>query len=71
MTAKGYLLQYQKPIMLLDDVMSELDKKRREYILTKIQDCQIIITCTDIENFELLNKYKLFEVDNGKIKEVI
>jgi DNA replication and repair protein RecF len=43
----------EKPIMLLDDVMSELDKNRREYILTKIQDCQIIITCTDIEDIEL------------------
>ena len=46
--------------MLLDDVMSELDKNRREYILTKIQDCQIIITCTDIEDIKLDNKTKTY-----------
>lgn len=50
----------EKPIMLLDDVMSELDKNRREYILTKIQDCQIIITCTDIEDIKLDDKTKTY-----------
>jgi len=50
----------EKPIMLLDDVMSELDKNRREYILTKIQDCQIIITCTDIEDIKLEENTKTY-----------
>ena len=50
----------EKPIMLLDDVMSELDKNRREYILTKIQDCQIIITCTDIEDIKLEENTKIY-----------
>jgi len=50
----------EKPIMLLDDVMSELDKKRREYILTKIKDCQILITCTDIEDIELDENTKTY-----------
>lgn len=52
----------EKPIMLLDDVMSELDKNRREYILTQIKDCQIIITCTDIENVDFGKQYKTYHI---------
>ena len=52
----------EKPIMLLDDVMSELDKSRREYILTKIQDCQIVITCTDIEDIKLEENTKVYMI---------
>ena len=54
----------EKPIMLLDDVMSELDKNRREYILTQIQDCQIIITCTDIDDIKIKNDTKTFLIKN-------
>lgn len=56
----------EKPIMLLDDVMSELDKNRREYILTKIQDCQIIITCTDIEDIKLDENTKTYLIKQLK-----
>jgi len=56
----------EKPIMLLDDVMSELDKSRREYILTKIQDCQIVITCTDIEDIKLEEKTKTYLIKQLK-----
>lgn len=59
------------PILLLDDVTSELDKNRISKLLDNLDKHQTIITCTDIENFELLSEYKLFEVENGNIKEVI
>lgn len=55
----------EKPILLLDDFMSELDKSRREYLLNNIIDNQIIITCTD--KFNLKNNVKFFKVENGKV----
>ncbi len=54
------------PILLLDDFMSELDEKRRESLLTRIQDTQVIITCT--EKFKLENiESKVYNVIQGKI----
>lgn len=41
----------EMPVLLLDDVLSELDESRREYILSNINDAQVIITCTDTDNF--------------------
>lgn len=54
------------PILLLDDFMSELDEKRRNNLLENINNNQIIITCTDKNNFENV-KSKLYKVSNGKI----
>ena len=53
------------PILLLDDFMSELDEKRRRSFLEKINDTQVIITCTD--KMEIKNS-KIFFIENGKIK---
>ncbi len=54
------------PILLLDDFMSELDEKRRKNFLEKIENKQVIITCTDkIENIN--NEFKLFKVKKGVI----
>ena len=53
------------PILLLDDFMSELDEKRRRSFLEKINDTQVIITCTD--KMEIKNS-KMFFIENGKIK---
>ena len=51
----------EKPILLLDDVMAELDIDRRNYILNKIKECQVIITCTDIDDIqEDVKKIKLY-----------
>ena len=54
------------PILLLDDFMSELDEKRRKHLLEKIEDIQVIITCTDkimLEN----KKYLIYNVKDGKV----
>jgi len=39
----------QKPVLLLDDIFSELDKKNRAVVLKIIDGCQVIITSTGVE----------------------
>ncbi len=56
------------PVLLLDDIMSELDKKRRSFILNHIRDMQILITCTDVEGFDLGENTRLFHVEKGKVE---
>ncbi len=58
----------EKPVTLLDDVMSELDKHRQNYILNHIKDRQVFITCCDETNFENLEKGKVFYIENGQVK---
>ena len=58
----------ENPILLLDDFMSELDKNRINNFLEKIQDTQVIITCT--EKIKLENKKVLiYNVKNGITKK--
>ena len=59
----------ENPIALLDDVMSELDKKRQDYILNHIKDLQIFITCCDKETVLRLKKGKTFHIANGALSE--
>lgn len=57
------------PILLLDDFMSELDKKRRNNFLKNINNTQILITCTD--RFTIDNKMcKTYNVNQGIVKKV-
>ena len=44
----------KNPVLLLDDVFSELDRKRQTHLLESIKDCQTIITTTDSGNLEEL-----------------
>lgn len=57
------------PILLLDDVLSELDRKRQNYLMDSIHDIQAIITCTGIEEFvgSRLTLDKIFRVEQGEI----
>ena len=57
------------PVLLLDDVLSELDFSRKRYVLSTIGDIQTIITCTGIEDlYEYLDdKSKVFKVKDGEI----
>ena len=60
------------PILLLDDVLSELDKYRQNNLLDYIKDkTQTFITSTDINeiNIKKINNYKVFTIENGTIKE--
>jgi len=57
------------PILLLDDVLSELDSNRQNYLLNSIGDIQTIITCTGLEEF-VNNRFEIdrvFKVSNGTV----
>ena len=57
------------PVLLLDDVLSELDFNRKKYILSTIKNIQTIITCTGISDIceYLDNESKIFKVQEGDI----
>jgi DNA replication and repair protein RecF len=57
------------PVLLLDDVMSELDVNRREYLVENIKNIQTFITCTDENEFikDIDNKSFFIKVENGII----
>lgn len=57
----------EPPVLLLDDVMSELDKKRQDYILNHIGGWQVFITCCDPSVFSSLESGFVFHVSGGKI----
>ncbi len=59
----------ERPVLLLDDIMSELDKKRQGFILNHIGDMQIFITCTDVDGFAFSDTPRLFSVENGRVTE--
>lgn len=57
------------PILLLDDILSELDITNKERLIDMISpDIQTIITSTDIEGMKLKTKYRLFELKKGKVQ---
>lgn len=60
------------PVLLLDDVLSELDTTRQKYILNSIRDIQTIITCTGASDIgEFLKENSLvYEVENGFVKRI-
>lgn len=55
----------QQPIALLDDVMSELDPGRQNYILNHIDNRQVFITCCDPSNIKNLVGGKVFKMHDG------
>ena len=57
----------KEPIALLDDVMSELDEKRQDYILNHIKNRQVFITCCDKETILRLKEGKTFHIEKGKL----
>lgn len=57
------------PVLLLDDVLSELDSNRQNFLLNSIGNIQTIITCTGLEEF-VNNRFeinKVFKVTNGTV----
>ena len=58
--------------MLLDDVLSELDRNRQTYLLNSLEGIQTIITCTGLEEFinNRFNVDKIYKVVEGKIEQV-
>ena len=60
---------HDTPVLLLDDVLSELDKHRQNYLLDSIHDIQTLITCTGVEDFvnHCFSINKVFHVQNGQV----
>ena len=57
------------PVLLLDDVLSELDSNRQNYLLNSIGNIQTIISCTGLDEF-INNRFeinKIFKVTNGTV----
>lgn len=57
------------PILLLDDVLSELDSKRQNHLLNNIHEIQTIITCTGLDEF-IENRFeinKIYRIVNGTV----
>ncbi len=58
------------PVLLLDDVLSELDSSRQNYLLNSIGDIQTIITCTGLDEF-INNRFKInriYKVTGGSVQ---
>lgn len=57
----------ETPVALLDDVMSELDEKRQDYVLNHINDRQVFLTCCDPSQVLRLGGGKSFLIKDGEI----
>lgn len=63
-------LNGEPPVILLDDVMSELDNARRSYILNHLSGKQVFITCCDEGYFRALKEGRIFQMKGGKLTHV-
>lgn len=57
----------EPPIVLLDDVMSELDRERQDYLLNHLQGQQVFITCCSPETVSLMETGMRFRVEDGAV----
>ena len=55
------------PVMLLDDVLSELDPRRQEYVLNRISGGQVFITCCENDRLDALLKGRVFHIRGGEV----
>ena len=59
----------EQPVILLDDVLSELDYKRQDYLLNELSDKQVFITCCESEIMTKLKEENkaLFYINSGRV----
>ena len=57
----------EEPVILLDDVMSELDTARQDYILNHIKNRQVFITCCDPASILRMSEGKTFNIKDGRL----
>ncbi len=57
------------PVLLLDDVLSELDSNRQQFLLNSIGQIQTVITCTGLDEFvnSQFAVHKTFQIQNGTV----
>ena len=58
----------EEPVLLLDDVLSELDQSRQDFVLNQIVTGQVFITCCEPGRFTRLGK--TIEIQNGKVNNL-
>lgn len=56
---------HDTPVLLLDDVLSELDSSRQNYLLNSIHDIQTLITCTGLDEF-ISNRFTINRIFRWK-----
>lgn len=67
----SYAVGGEKPVMLLDDVLSELDGDRRAFVLGALSDRQIIVTSCEPSPFDgVAGKIELLNVEDGKVGRI-
>ena len=59
----------ETPVVLLDDVMSELDAGRRDYLLNHLENQQVFVTCCDEDSFRGLKSGKRFLIQSGELMD--
>ena len=59
------------PILLLDDVLSELDPKRQEFVLNRIAGGQVFITCCEDDRLPEMLGGKVLHVKNGAVQSEV
>ena len=61
----------ERPVLLLDDVFSELDAERQARLLEVVSDCQTFVTCTHLEEFVKAGamRMQVYRVSNGRVVE--
>ncbi len=57
------------PVLLLDDVLSELDRRRQEFVLQRITGGQVFITCCEELGLERLGAGRAFRIQGGRLAE--
>lgn len=62
----------ENPVLLLDDVFSELDSSRQRLLLNGVEGCQCFISCTGLEELGELGELPLnvYAVSNGRVQEI-
>lgn len=69
--SQAYILHEEiddHPVILLDDVLSELDPIRQRFVISKIHDMQVFITCCDMNiPFDENSHGKIFGIEKGRI----
>ena len=57
----------ESPILMLDDVMSELDPQRRRQLIERIDRVQTFVTCTDVSDLAGARQGAVYHVENGRL----
>ena len=58
----------EAPLLLLDDVLSELDPKRQEYVLSRITGGQVFITCCESDRLGAMPGGKTLFIEKGRVR---